>query len=132
MTVIRRQFTASLSLIQLFSKNRKLHRGNRYPLPMQLSTMVLYGMYCGWPDALIARMARTTAKTVRKRRNAFFDDPSLIFNVPVLITDMRWKTMVWRCQFCESVLEMSERKAREHVVDHVLPREAIANGVMPK
>ena len=101
-------------------------------MPMELSTVVLYGMYCRWPNALIARVAKTTPKTVRRRREAFFEDPSLIFRVPVLISDMRWKMMIWRCQFCESVLDVSEREAREHVIDHVLPREAIANGVMPK
>ena len=56
---------------------------------MELATVVLYGMYCDWPDALIARIAKTTAQTVRKRKDAFFNDPSLIFKVPVLISDMR-------------------------------------------
>jgi len=46
-----------------------------------------------------------------------------MFKVPVLTSETRWKTMMWRCQLSDSMMDATERKAREHVVDHLLPPE---------
>ena len=97
---------------------------------MELWIIVLWGMYHGWSEPMTAKQARTTVKTVRKCKDAFYEDPSLIFKTPVLTRDMRWKTKIWRCQFCESVITGSERSAREHVAGHVLVPEAVSRGVM--
>ena len=131
MATLERQFRSAVRTINQLSENGRLHKGNRYPLQMELWVIVLYGAHRGWTEAMMARVAKTTVNTIRKCRSSFQEDPSSIFRVPVLTMEMRWKMKVWRCQFCESVIAGSERKAREHVANHLLIPIEIRRGVMP-
>ena len=73
-----------------------------------------------------------SASTVGRLRRVMQVDPSTIFWCNALIRDFEDDRRVWNCRICGKTLRSSERRAREHAVRHVLPKEAIARGVMQK
>lgn len=81
----------------------------------------------------MADLLKVHPKTVIRYTMELCEHPSLMFRCPVLRRGKRYNKSMWECGFCGEEMTGSERKAREHVAEHVLPTEVIImQGVMDK
>ena len=90
--------------------------------------VVLWGMYRVWSPVIIAHvLGLKKGRQVRLMIDRFVDEPSLIFEYPVLrrLGQAKSGKRNWMCGFCAAKLTTAEEEtAREHVALHLLP-EAI-------
>ena len=99
---------------------------------MERDLIILYGMYHGWSNRVIAETLRCHPRTVSRHSRQLILEPKLIFRCPVLHQGLRGIKKLWRCEVCSASMLGSERKAREHVASHFFSKEMIAfRGVMP-
>ena len=135
MPSMEEQVRAALTTIKEYHDRRggSERRRSSYPLGMERDIVVLWGMYRGWSNRVIADATRASGRTIRRLVRRFANRPSLIFECPILHQGLRGKRRLYRCEFCGALMVISERKAREHVASHLFPREVIAvHGVMPQ
>ena len=112
---------------------RKLQslRGGRI-MAMERDLAVMWAMFRGWSDALAAQETGLSASTVYRARRRFELNPWLLFRAPILHRGILAGKPLWRCEACDVRLQVSERKAREHVARHFIsPLSLQINGVMP-
>ena len=113
-------------------RGRNKRHSSLYPVRMERDIVVLWGMYRGWSNPVIADAVKSSVSTVERLRRRFAQDPSLVFNCPVLQQGIRGTKPLWRCEFCGASLLVTEKEAREHVAGHLFSKEILAlQGVMP-
>lgn len=95
---------------------------SRYPMQMERDIVILWGMYRGWSNPVIADALRCSTKTVERFRHRLLRNPGLIFLCPVLHKEHKGGKPLWRCEVCSVSMSCSEPKAREHVIAHILSR----------
>ena len=131
---MQRQASEAIKTIKQSVRPRggKKRHSSLYPVRMERDIVVLGGMYRGWSNPVIASEVRSSVSTVEWVRRKFAQDPSLIFQCPALQRGIRGSKPLWRCEFCEASLLVTEEDAREHVAAHLFSKEIIAiQGVMP-
>ena len=86
--------------------------------------LILHGTTRGWTIKKIALTLPASQTTVKNFRGKIFEDPALVFDLPVLV---EIAPKVHQCRLCGES-RGSRTKAMRHVLAHVLPEE-IARGV---
>ena len=104
------------------SEGRKRLQSNAYPLFMERDLVILWGLYRGWSMRHMADILQCSLPTIYNRRRIYWQEPHLLFNLPVMHRGLRGKKPLFRCEVCDARLLVSERKARHHVAFHLIPR----------
>ena len=86
--------------------------------------LILWGASRGWTVKKIAMALPAGQTTVKNYKARIFDDPGLVFDLPVL---EEIGAKVYRCRLCGE-RRGSRDKVMRHVLAHILPEE-IARGV---
>ena len=86
--------------------------------------LIVFGVSRGWTIKKIALSLPASQTTVKSYRAKIFDDPTLVFDLPVLV-EKGLKT--YQCRLCGES-RASKAKGMRHVLAHILPEE-IARGV---
>lgn len=86
--------------------------------------VILWGLSRGWAAGKIARALPASPGTVKNFKNRIFQDPGLVFQLPVLA---QAGPKSHQCQLCGES-RPSRMKAMRHVLAHFLPDE-MARGV---
>ena len=89
---------------------------------------VLFGTAHGWSDPLIAKRFHMSRNTVLRTRRRFDENPTSVFRVPILHQDISGTRQVWRCEVCLARMGGTERKARTHVLNHYVSKDAMMRG----
>ena len=93
-------------------------------IEITLRLLILHGTSRGWTVKKIAMTLPASQTTVKSFRAKIFDDPALVFELPVLV-EMTPKS--YQCRLCGES-RGSRVKAMRHVLAHILPEE-MARGV---
>ena len=81
--------------------------------------LILWGTSRGWSVKKIAQALPSSPTTVKNYRARIFDDPGLVFQLPVLV---QIGPKVFQCQLCGES-RPSRLKAMRHFLAHILPHE---------
>ena len=131
MTELQTQVNEAIRVVESEATTRSQRNGSGratwYPYPMERDIIILWGMYRGWRNPVIANKLGLSSVTVLKRRGEFGRNPSLIFNLPVLHRGYKWHKPYHRCEFCgEMMVGVEEIDARLHVARHIATEESIS------
>ena len=89
------------------------------PLTVDDKLLLLWGMYREYSLRQIGIFVSCATESVRKYRDTIFDDPLLIFELPVFVQQ---GPKIFRCNFCGAHKESKSHIIR-HVLSHVVPAE---------
>lgn len=81
--------------------------------------VILWGLSRGWATGKIARALPASPGTVKNYRARIFDNPGLVFDLPVLT---QTGPRVHQCQLCGED-RPSRIKGMRHVLAHIFPYE---------
>ncbi len=81
--------------------------------------LILWGLSRNWSAGKIARVLPASPGTVNNFKTRIFDDPGLVFQLPVLV---QTGPRVHQCQICGET-RPSRIKGMRHVLSHIFPRE---------
>ena len=114
-------------LDQNIEDSRKAGGVSPHGMTTERGLVVLWGIYRGWTDVVAARRAHCSPLTARKSRVGFQEHPETIFYYGLLERRLRGKRPFFKCNVCRSNLtNITERKARDHVLLHFFTRENLA------
>ena len=81
--------------------------------------LILWGLYRGWSIRKTAETLPTSQSTVKNFRAKLFQDPAIVFEIPVLkLTEPK----SYQCSLCGET-RPTRMKGMRHVLAHVLPYE---------
>ena len=101
-------------------------KSRKHSFTHQRNTATLYLIYQGWSGDAIAEHLDCHRSTIYRFMDSLKLKPWLLFDYPVLSQGVRALTVIWTCEVCGSTFaKLSERKAREHVAFHYLPRTTV-------
>ena len=101
-------------------KTRKHH------LARARNAAFLWFFHKGWEGEAIADHLDCGAASYYRFMAKLREAPWLLFNYPVLTRGARGLVVIWTCEVCGGKFpKLSERKAREHVAFHFLPRTTV-------
>ena len=89
------------------------------PLTVDDKLLLLWGMYREYSLRQIGVLVNCAAESVRKYRDIVFDNPLIIFDLPVYVQQA---PKIYRCNFCGAHKEAKAVIIR-HVLSHVVPSE---------
>jgi len=81
--------------------------------------LILWGLSRNWSAGKIARTLPASPGTVNNFKIRIFDNPGLVFQLPVLV---QTGPRVHQCQICGET-RPSRIKGMRHVLSHIFPRE---------
>ncbi len=81
--------------------------------------VILWGLSRNWAAGKIARTVGCSPGTVKTFKDRIFDDPGLVFLLPVMV---QAGSRVHQCQICGET-RTTRTKGMRHVLNHIFPFE---------
>jgi len=106
----------------LKKKTRKHHFSH------ERNTAFLWFILRGWSADAVAMRLNCSQASFYSFKRKLGEQPWILFDYPVLSRSLRGLVVIWTCEVCGAKFpKLTERKAREHVALHFLPRELTIN-----
>ncbi|MCZ6892044.1 MAG: hypothetical protein O7F09_05965 [Chloroflexi bacterium] len=102
---------------QILRDKTPRHRGQWLSLDDRL--VVYWGMTRAWSVRYTARALGCSASAVQQHRMRYYDDPRLVFELPLY---SKTDTRAYTCRICEETRSTKTRVQR-HILGHGMPHE---------
>ncbi len=111
-----------------YGKDRSGKKGHKRRMTHLRNAAFLWLYYKGWQPEVIGDTLDCSRAAVYRFREMLGNSPWIIFYFPVLSRGSKGTAVVWTCEVCgDKLLKYSEKRAREHVALHFLPRAIITH-----